>query len=86
MAYSQSSFSKFLKPTFFNYSFNEILISAHRGQNADFNNYKVIAKTEKHFVLKPRWLIGNSIKGINTNKENTLNNKFLLSRFFNLFS
>ena len=27
MAYSQSSFSKFLKPTFFNYSFIEILIS-----------------------------------------------------------
>ena len=43
-------------------SFNEVLISAHRGQNTDFNNFKIIAKTEKHFVLKPRWLIGNSIK------------------------
>ena len=43
-------------------SLNEVLISAHRGQNTDFNNFKIIAKTEKHFVLKPRWLIGNSIK------------------------
>ena len=43
-------------------SFNEVLISAHRGQNADFNNFKIIAKTENHFVLKPRWFIGNSIK------------------------
>ena len=43
-------------------SFNEVLISANRGQNTDFNNYKIIAKTENYFILKPRWFMGNSIK------------------------
>tara|TARA_B100001057_G_scaffold225309_1_gene225630 strand:+ start:1929 stop:3311 length:1383 start_codon:yes stop_codon:yes gene_type:complete len=43
-------------------SFNKVLISAHRSQNEDFNNFKIIAKTENHFMLKPRWLIGNSVK------------------------
>lgn len=43
-------------------SFNEVLVSAHRGRNTEFNNFKIITKTENHFVLKPRWFIGNSIK------------------------
>jgi len=43
-------------------SFNEVFISAYRGRNNTFKNFKIIAKTENHFNLKPRWHLGNSIK------------------------
>ena len=49
-------------------SFNEVLISANIGQNSNFSNLKIIAKTENHFIPKSGWLIGNSIKAkIQTN-------------------
>ena len=45
-----------------------MLISANIGQNSNFSNLKIIAKTENHFIPKSGWLIGNSIKAkIQTN-------------------
>jgi outer membrane protein assembly factor BamA len=43
-------------------SFNEVLVSGFIGRKNDFKNLQIIAKTENHFNLRPRWHLGNSIK------------------------
>ena len=43
-------------------SFNEVLVEYYNGVNTDFSNFSITAKTERHFTLKPRVYLGNSVK------------------------